>query len=697
MVLCQEGPETGRDRPPTVKQLRGSADSSRVYRLRTGFGLFAFYALVTLIPIAILGLLLAQSFRSDLEERGLEQGVAVANSVARSAIDPNLSGARLARGPNASERTALLRVIIPLLRSGDALRIRLRDRAGHVIFDPLEPHRGPTGPPDSEVVEAINEKPVRLLTRMNADEVDTKQPLGAKVIEVYTPIRAVGGTGQALGALEIYVPYRPIEASINSSARGATVLVVLGMLALWLTLATISWSVTRRLRRTVETTRRLAREDTLTGLANRTAMADHLRRTLARGSAGASITVATMNIDGFAQINEVLGHANGDKYLCHVAHQLCTAADEHDMVARLGGDEFGLVMPDTDLRQADVVIARVQRELLEETELGGVALTTEITIGLVTGRAGDEAGELLRQSGIACRAAKHAKMPVLAYEPSLEGFDADRLQLVTELRHSLESDALVLHYQPKIQPRSGQVMGVEALLRWNHPDRGLLMPGAFLPAAESTEIIVPLTDRILDDACRQAARWQSSGLELPIAVNISARCLRDSAFADRVLAALLRHHVKPQLIGIEVTETAVISDPVRAAATLRRLAERGMSISIDDFGVGYTSLGHLDQLPIDEIKIDRQFVAPLTTGTDAGAVVRALISLGHELGMTVVAEGVEDNATLNELARLDCDLVQGYVIARPAPVAQFEQWLHERGEGREAQSGADVSPISSRA
>ena len=208
---------------------------------------------------------------------------------------------------------------------------------GHVIFDPSTPERGPVGPPDPEVVEAIATKPVRLLTRMNADEVDSNQQLGARAIEIYTPIRA-SGAGKALGALEIYLPYQPIKASINASARSATILVVFGLLALWLLLATISWLVTRRLRRTVETTRRLAREDALTGLANRPAMADHLQRALARRSADASITVATMNIDRFAQINEVLGHANGDQYLCHVAHQLRTAAGEHDMVARLGGD-----------------------------------------------------------------------------------------------------------------------------------------------------------------------------------------------------------------------------------------------------------------------------------------------------------------------------------------------------------------------
>ena len=236
----------------------------------------------------------------------------------------------------------------------------------------------------------------------------------------------------------------------------------------------------------------------------------------------------------------------------------------------------------------------------------------------------------------------------------------------------------MLHYQPKVGAADGTVTSVEALVRWQHPTRGLLPPGAFVPAAESTELIIGLTDWVVDRACAQAAAWRRQGMALPIAVNVSARCLRDHEFADRMLAALQRHDVTSDLITIEITETAVISDPERAAATLRRLAERGMGVAIDDFGVGYTSLAHLDHLPISELKIDREFVSHMTRGTDGGAVVRAVVSLGHGLGMTVVAEGVEDDATLALLAEIGCDIAQGYAIARPAPAETFEAWFRDR-------------------
>ena len=651
-----------------------------------------FYAITTVIPVVILGLVLAQSFRTDLERRGIEQGGAVAESVARSAIDPALSGDTLADGPTPAERRALSLATAQLLQSGDALQIRIRDPLGHIVFDPRNPGRPPFGPRDDEAIEAANGRTVRLLTRLNADEADHARTLGVRAIEVYTPIRAASNGGPVLGVLEIYLPYTPIATSIDDSSRHTTLLLVSGLLALWFILASISWSVTRRLRRSVADSKRLARKDPLTGLANRTAMVDQLRETLASAAPGEPVTVVTADLDDFSRINEVLGHENGDRFLCHVADRFRDSVAPTDTVARLGADEFGLVLPDTDARRAAAVIAAVRRALLDEVELEGIALTTDVTVGVVHGESGDDAGELLRGASLACRAAKRAKAPMLTYDESLEDFDADRLILVAELRHSIDAENLVLHYQPKVGTADGAVMGVEALLRWRHPKLGLLMPAAFLPAAESTELIIPLTDWVVEAACRQAVTWNSQGRELPIAVNVSARCLRDTDFADRVLATLMRYRVPAKLLSIEVTETAVISDPARAAATLRRLAERGMSISIDDFGVGYTSLGHLDQLPIDEIKIDRQFVAPIVTGPGAGAVVRALISLGHELGMTVVAEGVEDDITFAALKDLGCDLAQGYGIARPAPVDQLERWLTTRVIGHAATPGS--APIT---
>ncbi len=657
---------------------------------RSGLELFSFYAAVTLVPIVLLGLLLTRSFRSDLEQRGLQEAGTIANSTARAAIGPNLSGDSLADGPTPAERVALERVMTPLLDHGDALQLRLRDRAGHIVFDPRRPTQPPHGPADDEVVDALSGHPVRLLTRINADEADHGKALGARAIEVYTPVSAATGTGRALGALEIYVPYAPIAAATESSYRDMKTLLTIGLLVLWSLLATISWSVTRRLRRSAAANRDLARIDGLTRLANRTALNEALRRALV-GSDDSVVTVVVMDIDGFTQINEVLGHQNGDRFLCHIAEQLASVTAPTDLVARVGGDEFSIVMNATDRHGAHERIEQIRRALLNEVELGGVSVAAEIAVGRVEGHNGGDASELLRQAGVACRCAKAAKVPELEYDPTLEGFDADRLTLVGELRHSIDSEHLVLHYQPKIATVDGRVVGVEALLRWQHPVRGLLMPGGFLPAAESTQLIVALTDWVVDAACSQAITWQDAGRPIPIAVNVSARCLRDPAFPDRVLAALVRHGLPANLLSIEITETAVISDPGRAASTLRRLAERGIKISIDDFGVGYTSLGQLHQLPIHELKIDQQFVTPLLTAPDGRAVVRALVSLGHELGMNVVAEGVEDDPTLDAIAAIGCDIAQGYGIARPAPADTFERWLSARSAATERSAEASIN------
>ncbi len=285
---------------------------------RSGFGLFGFYAAVSLVPILVLGVLLARSFRADLDARGLAEGSAIANAVARSAVEPNLTGDPLADGPTVAEEHALGDAFEPLLREGDVIRLRLRDRQGHIVFDPHFPRRGPFGPTDDEVVEAIEGTPVRLLTRLNADASDGAAANGPRAVEVYVPVHMAGGSTRALGALEVYVPYAPIATSIDDAARRATTLLAGGLFVLWGLLGAITWSVTRRLRRSAQANRRLARTDTLTGLANRTAMAEFLRRTLELDGAR-TVSVAVVDVDGFGQINEILGHENGDRFLQHVA------------------------------------------------------------------------------------------------------------------------------------------------------------------------------------------------------------------------------------------------------------------------------------------------------------------------------------------------------------------------------------------
>jgi diguanylate cyclase (GGDEF)-like protein len=674
-----------------IKEPPGDVDSPGVNGKRAGLRLFAFYVVVTLVPIAVLGIVITRSIRADLERQAVEQGSATAKAVAHSAVGPALSGETLADGVNPRERAALMRVSNPLLQSGDVLRIRLRNRAGYVAFDPLHAGAGVFGVPDDEVVEAIDGEDVALLTRLNADAIDRTLPSGPRAIEVYTPVFA-GNAGSAIGAVELYVPYEPIAQGIETSYSRLQWIVGIGLVVLWFALGLLTWAVTRGLRRSNAENRRLARRDPLTQLRNRLAMVENVQSRL-DDAAGSGVTIAMIDIDGFTEINEVLGHANGDRFLQHVAAIVVDAVDGTGTTARIGADQFAIARSTDAEPSTDIVLDRIRHALLDELEIDGVTVTAEITVGRVDGDTATDAAELLRRAGVALRAAKQANAPWMTYDAEQEGFDADRLTLVAELRHAIDDGQLVLHYQPKIDTADGAVTSVEALVRWQHPVRGLLPPGAFVPAAESTELIIGLTDWVVDRACAQAAAWKSEGISLPIAVNVSARCLRDHEFADRMLAALQRHDVTSDLLSIEITETAVISDPERAAATLRRLAERGMGVAIDDFGVGYTSLAQLDHLPISELKIDREFVATMTRGADGDAVVRAVVSLGHGLGMTVVAEGVEDDATLSLLAEIGCDVAQGYAIARPAPAADFERWLRVRRAPVAAATTADaVSP-----
>ncbi|MGZ6951518.1 MAG: putative bifunctional diguanylate cyclase/phosphodiesterase [Acidimicrobiia bacterium] len=640
---------------------------------RSGLRLFGLYAVLTLIPIALLGFVLARSFRSDLDARGLLDGDATARIVARGTVDPILTGDTLRDGPTVAERRALGTSFRSVITRGDALVMRLRDRAGHVVFDPDTPNRGPFGPPDNEVVHALRGEPERLLTRLNADEVDHGRALGAQAIEVYTPVASAAHPQRLLGALEIYVPYAPIAHSIDESYRDIVTILGIGLLALWSLLALVTWSVTQKIRKSAATSERLARTDALTGLANRPSLVGGLATMFARDPDG-PVTIVKMDIDGFGAINESLGHENGDRFLQHVGRLVAACAGPDDIAARTGGDEFALALAHRDRHATKQLVEEIRRRLQEPFELNGISISAEVAIGRAERIPGESHLELVRRAAVTLRAAKTTKAPLLDYSPALEGFDAERLALVTELRAAIASDELVLHYQPKVRIDTGEIVGVEALVRWQHPVRGLLPPAAFLPATESTELIVDLTNWVLDEACRQAAAWDDEGHPTPIAVNVSARNLRDQHLADHLFAALSRHRVPTELISIEITETAVIADPARAAATLRRLADRGVRIAIDDFGVGYTSLSQLERLPIDELKIDREFVAELGHGVDTGAVVRAVVRLGHEIGMEVVAEGVEDDDVLAALAEIGCDIAQGYGIARPLPVAELDRW-----------------------
>ena len=322
------------------------------------------------------------------------------------------------------------------------------------------------------------------------------------------------------------------------------------------------------------------------------------------------------------------------------------------------------------------VLERLERALSLEIELDGVPVSAEASIGVaIWPDHGTEMDEILQCADLAMYAAKESHAGIVEYSADLEHFSPARLALVSQLRRAIGSDELVLHYQPKIDLRTRQVVGVEALVRWQHPTRGLLPPSEFLEIAESTGLIDPLTEWVIDQSLSQLVEWHALSLPITVAVNVSARNLRDGQFPDKVLERLRAHNIAPHYLEIELTETAVIANPARATALLQQLHDAGVRVSLDDFGQGYTSLAHLARLPLSELKIDRSFIAAMQSTRQDNAIVSTVIGLGHQLGFQVVAEGAETDDIVTALTTLGCDTVQGYVFTPPLPADDTLTWI----------------------
>jgi diguanylate cyclase (GGDEF)-like protein/PAS domain S-box-containing protein len=429
-----------------------------------------------------------------------------------------------------------------------------------------------------------------------------------------------------------------------------------------------------------------ALHDALTGLANRTLFADRIEHALRTvGRTGGRGALLMMDLDRFKEVNDSLGHAAGDELLVEVGQRLATVVRAYDTVARLGGDEFGLLLPDIDV-PGDVVsvVERIRVAMEDPIAVQGLPLSVEASIGVaVFPDDGDDADTLLRRADVAMYEAKDDKVGYAFYAGGGDQRDPARLMLVGELRRAIEERELTLHYQPQAVLAGGEVRSVEALLRWQHPQRGMVPPDDFIPIAQQTGLIKPLTMYVVDEALGQCAAWLDAGLRLAIAVNLSARNLLDAEFPGQVRDLLERWAVPSELLILEITESTMVAEPVRTRAVLDELAAMGIRLSIDDFGTGYSSLAYLKRLPVREIKIDRSFVMTMDTDEDDATIVRSTIDLGRNLGLEVVAEGVENEETLDRLRALGCTLAQGYHLSRPVPAAELEAWLQRRREAPE--------------
>ena len=477
------------------------------------------------------------------------------------------------------------------------------------------------------------------------------------------------------------------EQTISKPLAGlAARLITTGLFILWVAVwvaLIISTTVTRRLHEQTKALKYQSLHDGLTDLPNRILMQQHLQNAVDEAKRKhKSVALIMMDLDRFKEINNTLGHHIGDRLLQEIGKRLHETLRDSDTVARLGGDEFALLLPMADASHCVLVINKVMQAIDQPFHAEGIALDVEASLGVALyPDHGEDAITLMSRADVAMYQAKHGGSGYSFYDGDNDPHSVQRLTLMAELRHAMEHDDLLLHYQPKIDLRQGKTLGVEALLRWQHPKHGMIPPNDFIPLAEQTGLMKPLTLWVLHKAISQCARWHKAGLAISVSVNISARILHDLQLPNQIEAMLKYEQLGAEWLELEITETAIMMDPARAQEMLNLLDAMGARLSIDDFGTGYTSLAYLKQLPMDEIKIDKSFVLNMLQDNENAIIVRSIIDLAHNMGRSVVAEGIEDDATLQALKQLSCDIGQGFHMSRPIAAEQLEQWLQQSDWG----------------
>ena len=435
--------------------------------------------------------------------------------------------------------------------------------------------------------------------------------------------------------------------------------------------------------------------DSLTDLPNRVLFQERLQQAILNAHRHKKpLALLLLDLNRFREINDTFGHQWGDTLLREVGARLQEIIRKSDPLARLGGDEFGVLLANSgDENGAQNVANRIIRVLEYDFVIDGHAFNVGGSLGIALyPQHGQDAHTLMRRADIALYAAKRANSDYAFYQPEQDSHSPERLFFAGELRQAIASDRLLVHYQPKASLVTGRVFQAEALVRWRHPERGLIPPDQFIPLAEQTGLIRPLCHWVLNDALRQCALWKRNGVDLRVAVNLSMHNLQDSRLPDVIVTLLSRWALEPACLEVEITESALSADPGRTFEILTRLHDMGIRISIDDFGTGYSALAYLKRLPVDEIKIDKSFVMGMAAEEDDATIVRSTIDLGHNLGLQVVAEGIEDKATWDLLKSLGCDFAQGYFLSRPLPAPDFMTWLSASGR-----SGAsDPHPVRTR-
>jgi diguanylate cyclase (GGDEF)-like protein len=646
-------------------------------------------AVLSLVPVVALGVILAHVLQTQITARTLADAGQSARLLARVGIQPALSPKEMRDGLSPAGIRALDEQLRTPSVAHNLARIKIWNAQNKVIYS--EDHRliGRTLPPSDDLVDALagRARPAVLVTPSKSGETASEVGLG-QLVEIYVPL-AFGRAARPAGAFEMYLSYKPIAAAVAANKRTIVLLIAVGLALLWAILYRIVARASRRLRQQAEENDRLARYDRLTGLPNRTLFIERVEEAVRREAQQShavavrrnavpdSVAVLLIDLDRFTEINNTLSFANGDLVLREVARRIHGDLGDDALLARLGGDGYAVLLSHTSgVTDALSTAAVVQASLESPIALDDTEVSVEASIGIaVTEAHADTPSLLLQRADAALSHARSRRTGVEVYSADCEHFDAAGLALLGQVRGALSRHEFVLHYQPQADLQTGNITGVEALVRWRHPVHGLLPPTRFIPLIEQTALIGPLTLHLIEQAVAQMVAWRTLGISLQMSVNLSARNLLDAELPRQVAEILHRHQIAPDRLVLEITESAAMVDPRRAVAVLSALRANGIGVSVDDFGTGNASIEYLATLPATELKIDGSFITGMLEDPRAEAIVRSTIDLARNLELTVVGEGIETEDVMDRLAVLGCQTGQGYFIARPQAAEDLTQTL----------------------
>ncbi len=653
----------------------------------SGLGIFVPFAFASMV--LVLGVGAEALARHEARRIGAEQAIREAQLIGALVQPLFAQGVTNLSTSGSGERAELQQAAQQLSGSGSLEGLRLWGTDGVLLIDFAAPGSGaapglaesssepaPTSAPTSRT-ESMSDP--RFGDAVSGRSTRAGTASAGTAIVVLQPLWAADGT--VVGVAEIEV--EPSHA-VWDAARDRLRLVLMAAVAVvWSLLAGSAHLFTRAMRKNARELRHQANFDPLTGLPNLRNFTEQGNAVVARlGMNAEPATVVLFDLVGFTQINSTVGRVHGDGLLRGVAERVQAAAmvgsvgGQDPLVARVGGDVFAVLLPGVGATAALAQLEPFRAAIATEVEVEGIPISFETASGVAAFPVhGQDIGVLLQRADLAMEQAKTRRAEAAVYDPGTDRSDGRRLGLAVELRRAIANDELLLHYQPKVHLVHGTVTGVEALVRWQHPQRGLISPADFIPVAEATGLIVPLTVWVLDQALEQTMSWAASGLMLPVAVNVSAKSLRDDGFVEKLLRLLARKAVPTDLIEVEITETAIITDPERAARSVRRLRDAGVAVALDDFGQGATSLAYLEHFAMSTIKMDKSFVDGVCDGGAGASIVRSIIGLAHNLGMDVVAEGVEQASQKTVLAAWGCDVAQGYHFARPMSAERVTEYI----------------------